>query len=122
MQHLRSLFWILQTILSILSLTGFSLISVKSRISAVPTSYKRLTYKCSFYRNPVHYLTVTKINCIWGKYIYIEAIQITSSTGIYKTIYIIMIVIYGYLDRESDKVFKFFLNKSSFFEISTFFF
>ena len=31
---------------------------------------------------------VTKIKCIWGKYIYIEAIQITSSSGMsYTNIY-----------------------------------
>ena len=29
-----------------------------------------------------------------------------------------MIVIYGYLERESDKVFKFHMNSSSFFEVS----
>ena len=52
------------------------------------------------------------------KYIYIEAIQIASSSGIYKTNIYIMIVIYGYLERESDKVFKFHINKFSFFEIS----
>ena len=78
MQHLRSLFWFLLTILSILSLTAFPLISVKSQISTAPTSYKHLTYKCSFYQKPVHYLTVTKIKYIWDKYIYIEAIQITT--------------------------------------------
>ena len=79
------LFWFLLTILSIVSLTAFPLISVKSQISTAPISYKYLTYKCSFYLKPVHYLTATKINCIWGKCIYAEAIQITSSSGIYKT-------------------------------------
>ena len=58
------------------------------------SSYKRplsskhraaLTSKCSFYQKPDNYLTVTKIKWIWGKYIYVEAIQITSSSGIYKT-------------------------------------
>ena len=56
-QHLRSSFWFLLTAVSILSPTAF----------------------------PVHYLTVTNIKRIWGKYIYIEAIQINSSSGIYKT-------------------------------------
>ena len=79
MQHLRSLFWFLLSILSILSLTGFPLISVGSQISAAQPSYKHLTFKYSLYYEPVHYLTVTKIKCIWGKYIYNEAIQITSS-------------------------------------------
>ena len=85
MKHLRSLFWFLQTILSTLSLTAFPLISVDSQISAAPPCYQRLTTKCRFYQKPVHYLTVTKTKCIWEKYIYIEAIQITSSSGIYKT-------------------------------------
>ena len=85
MQNFRSLFWFLLTILSILSLTAFTLISVGTQISTALPFYKRLTSKCSFYQKPVHYLTVTKIKCIWGKYIYIEAIQITSSSGIYKT-------------------------------------
>ena len=48
MQHLRSLFWLLLTILNILSLTAFPLISVLSQISATPPSYKRLTSQRSF--------------------------------------------------------------------------
>ena len=72
--------------MNILRLTPFPLLSVGSQISTAPPSYKRLTSKCSFFRNfSIIYLTVTKIKCIWGKYIYIEAIQITSSSGIYKT-------------------------------------
>ena len=85
LQHLRPLFWFLLTILSILSLTIFPLISVHHQISAATPSFKRLTSKCRFFQKPVHYLTVTKKKCIWGKYIYNEAIQITSSSGIYKT-------------------------------------
>ena len=85
LQHLRTLSRFLLTILSILSLTAVPLISARHQISAAPPSYKRLTSKCSFYLKPVHYLAVTKRKCIWGKYIYIEAIQITSSSGIYKT-------------------------------------
>ena len=85
LQHLRTLSRFLLTILSILSLTAVPLISTRHQISAASPSYKRLTSKCSFYLKPVHYLAVTKRKCIWGKYIYIEAIQITSSSGIYKT-------------------------------------
>ena len=96
MQHIRSLFWFLLTILSILSLTAFSLISVGSQISVAPLSHKRLTSKCSIYQKPVHYLTVTQIKCIWDKYIHIEAIQTTSSSRIYKA-NIYHIVIYSYL-------------------------
>ena len=78
MQHLRSLFSFLLTILSTLSLTAFPLTSVSSQISAAPLSSK-------FIQKPVHYLTVTKIKCMWDKYIYIEAIHITSSSGMYRT-------------------------------------
>ena len=105
LKHLRTLPWFLLTLLSILSLTAFPL------ISAAPPSYKRLTSKCSFYLKPVHYLAVTKRKCIWGKYIYIEAIQITGSSGIYKTI------IYHNDCYLQLFVFKFHMNKSSFFEI-----
>ena len=96
LQHLRTLFWFLLTILNILSLTAFPLISVRYHICAAPPSYKRLTSKCSFYQKPVHYLTVTQIKCIWDKYIHIEAIQTTSSSRIYKA-NIYHIVIYSYL-------------------------
>ena len=42
--------------------------------------------------------------------------QITSSSGVYKRlIYTIMVVIYSYLERRHDKVFKFHMNNSSFF-------
>ena len=116
MQHLHSLLWFLLTILRILSLTVFALISVGCHISAAPPTYKSLTSKCSFYEKPLHYVTVTKIKCIWDKYIYIEAIQITSSSGIYKT----------NIDHNDCYlrlfVFKFHMNKSSFFEISASFF
>ena len=61
---------------------------------AAPSFYKRLT---PFVRNLSIILTVTKIKCISWKYIYIEVIQIISSSGIYMTIDIITIVIYGYL-------------------------
>ena len=61
MQHLHSLIWFYLTILSILSLTAFPLISVG---------------------------------------------------------YFIVVVIYGYLERGKDKVFRFHMNISSFFEIS----
>ena len=37
------------------------------------------------FKKPVHYLTLTKIKCIWGNYIYIEVIQLTSTSEIYKT-------------------------------------
>ena len=36
------------------------------------------------FKKPVHYLILTKIKCIWGNYIYIEAIQLTSTSEIYK--------------------------------------
>ena len=85
MQHLCSFFWFLLTALSILRLTAVPLMSVGSQISVPPPSYKRLISKCSFYQKPVHYLTVIRIKCIWSKYISIEAIQITSGSGIYKT-------------------------------------
>ena len=58
---------------------------------------------------------------MWDKYIYIEAIQTLVALE-YKRLIYIMIVIYGYLESESDKVFKFHLNKLSFFEISASFF
>ena len=51
MKYLRSLFWFLLIISSILSLTAFPLISIGNPISAVPPSYERLTSKCSFFRN-----------------------------------------------------------------------
>ena len=105
MQHL------LLTILSTLSLTAFPLTRVDSQISAAQPSYKCLTSKCSFYQKFVHYLTVTKIKSIWGKYIYIEAIQITSSSGIYKT------NIYHDNCYLQLFVFKFHINNSSCFEI-----
>ena len=79
MQHLRCLIWFLLTILNIVSLTAFPLISVGSQIDAAPPSYKHLTSKGRFYEKPVHFLTLTKVKCIWGKYIYIQEIQITSS-------------------------------------------
>ena len=110
MQHLRSLFWFLLTILSILSVSGFLLISVGSQISAAPPSYKRVTSKCSFYQKALHYLTLTKLNCIWDKYICIEAIQIISSSGIHKT------DIYHNGCYLQLFVFKFQMNNSSFFE------
>ena len=113
MQHIRSLFWFLLTILSILSLTAFPPVSVGSQISVAPLSYNRLTSKCSFYQKPVHYLTVTKIKCIWDKYKHIEAIQTTSSSRIYKA------NIYHNDCYLQLFVFKFDMNNSSFFEIST---
>ena len=33
-----------------------------------------------------------------------------------------MVVIYGYLERDDDKFFKFYMNNSSVFEIDSFFF
>ena len=85
MQPLRSLFWVLlTTILSIISLAAFPLIRVDSQTGAAPPSYKLLTSKCNFYEKPVHYLTLTKIKCIWAKYIYTEEILITKSSGIYE--------------------------------------
>ena len=82
-------------------------------MTAVALFYNRLTSKCSFYSKPVHYLMVTKIKCVWGKYIYIEAIQITSSSGMYKT---------NIYDNDCYLrlfVFKFHINNSSVFEISS---
>ena len=70
-QHLHGLFWFLLTIMSILSFTVFPLINAGSKISAPSTIY----------------LTVTKIKCIWSKYTNIEAMQITSHSGIYKNLY-----------------------------------
>ena len=107
MQHLRSLVWFLLTMLSILSLTTFPLISVGYQVSAAPSSSKS-----SFFRNLVHYLTVTKTKCIWSKYTYIEAIQITSSSGIYRT------NIYHNDCQLRLYIFKFNMNNSSFFRIS----
>ena len=58
MQHLHSFFWLLLTILSILNLTVFPLISASFQISAAPfhiqmkistACTKRLISKCSFY-------------------------------------------------------------------------
>ena len=112
LQHLRTLFWFLLSTLSILSLTAFPLINICYQISAVSPSYKRLTSKGSFHEKPVHYSTVTKIKCIWVKYIYIEAIQITSSSGIYKT------NIYQNDCYLQLFIFKFHMNNSPFFEIS----
>ena len=113
MQNLHSLSWFLLTILSIISLTAFPFISIGSQLSAAPPAYKRLTSKRSFYQKPVHYLTVTKIKCIWDKYKHIEAIQITSSSKIYKA------NIYHNDCYLQLFVFKFDMNNSSFFEIST---
>ena len=44
--------------------------------------------------------------------------QITTVALNYIKLYIIMVVIYGYLERENDRVFKFHMNNSSFSEIS----
>ena len=52
------------------------------------------------------------MKCIWVKYIYIEEIQITSSSGIYKA------NIYHNDYHLRLFVFKFHLNNSSFFEIN----
>ena len=51
----------------------------------------------------------------------IESIKITSSSELYKTLYHnnCYLPVCGYLEREDDKVFKFYINNSSFFEIST---
>ena len=78
------LFWFLLTVLNILS-------SYKRRLSNKQRSFPLISASLPD--------TVTKIKCsIWDKYTYIEEIQRTSSSGIYKTnLYFIMIVIYGYL-------------------------
>ena len=49
MQHLLSLLWFLLTILSVLSLTAFPLISVGSQISAALSFYKHLASKWIFF-------------------------------------------------------------------------
>ena len=85
MQRSRSLFWFLLTILSILSLTAFPLISVGSQISAAPPSYTRLTFKRSFYQKPVHYLTVNKTVVFWGSMVFISnfKMKIRKSRNVY---------------------------------------
>ena len=66
--------------------SGFPLTCFGSQIGAAPPSYKHFTLKFSFYEKAFHYLT-TKIKYIWGKYIYIQEIQITSSSGLYELNY-----------------------------------
>ena len=48
---------------------------------------KRFTFKCSFIQKAGHNLTVIKIQMRIEQVNNIEAMQITSSSGIYKTIY-----------------------------------
>ena len=46
---------------------------------------------------------------------YAETVELISSSGICKTICIIIVVIDGYLERDNGKVFKFYINNSSHF-------
>ena len=94
MQHLRSLFWLLLTILSILSLTAFPTISVGSQIRFGPPCYECFTSKCSFYQKLVFYLTVNKTKCIWNIYMYIIYIYILH-IYIYINIYIYIYIYSG---------------------------
>ena len=87
MQHLRSLFWFLLNIRSILSLNAFPFIIVVSQISTAPPSYERLTSKCSFCYNPAHYSTVTLYSTFWLcfvplAYLYWKWLVITTSKPI----------------------------------------
>ena len=50
------------------------------------------------------------------KYENYEKMNVTSSSGKFKTI-VMMVVIYYYMEKENYKVFKFHVNNSSYFEI-----
>ena len=57
------------------------------------------------------------MNNKYTKYTNRKKMKITSSSGIYKTIYH-NIVVYCCLEKENDKVLKFHVNNSSYLEIS----
>ena len=61
--------------------------------------------------------TQCKLKCIWHKYTNYKKLKVTSSSGIFKP-YIIIVVIFCYLESENYKVLKFHVNNSSYFEKS----
>ena len=57
---------------------------------------------------------------MWKKYTQNETTKINSSSKLCKTIYIMMLANYRYLERENDTAFKFHINNSSYFEMRAF--
>ena len=57
---------------------------------------------------------------MWNKYTQNETKKINSSSKLCKTIYIMMLANYCYLERENDTAFKFHINNSSYFEMRAF--